>query len=99
MGWFSKKPKGPDADKFLQLYDEGVAAFYKGDLQGSINMLLGALKAIEYKASNLSAEAWCYIGIAEMQLFDEEERAGKQAQFLDGESRRLSNAVRALLSA
>jgi tetratricopeptide (TPR) repeat protein len=88
MDWFSKKSDVPNADEFRRMFDEGIGAFHAGQFQRSIDLLLEALNKIDCKPTNFSAQAWGYVGLAELQLHDR-----------DKNTERLINAEGALLCA
>jgi Tfp pilus assembly protein PilF len=84
----TKEFEVPNADQFLKLFNQGVSAFHSGDLQRCIDLLQAALDATACTITNKSAETWLYMGLAYLQLHDQ-----------DPTSNRLSNAEGALLTA
>lgn len=68
MGWFSKKPEILNAEQYVRLHNEGLAAFHAGDFQRAIDLFLQANKAVDGTPTTKTAEGFLFIGLANMKL-------------------------------
>lgn len=68
MGWFSKNPEIPNAEQYVRLHNEGLAAFDGGDFHRAIDLFIRANKAVDGTPTTKTAEGFLFIGLANMKL-------------------------------